>query len=432
MSAPTADCRPLNIAIVGAGLGGLGAAIALRRQGHLVKVKLRVTIQDRQSIFTESFQVFEASLVNKEIGAAIGVPPNAMRVLEAFGYDQKNLRSCDYRGIVAYSADGGEGKTMLFKDQAKHYGRQGCLCHRTALHEELKRLALGEVGPGTPVQIFLGAEIVNCDPQIGTLTNQAGETYEADVIIGADGIRSTMRTVVLGSPVVPPATNICTFRWTVDASKLEGRPELDWVLKVGVPGGRMVGGAGSAHIFLYPCQDATLINVAMMHPDARDQDKHSWYSRVTREDVLKEYKDFGPPFKAFIQLAEDPINLWQMRAMPLLPTWTKGRLALLGDAAHATFPTLGQGAAMAVEDSAALGCMLPYGTKPEEVPSRLAAYQDVRKARDDFVCLDSLEQVTIPSKRGLFFRSGEMQDMLNGYDAIAVAREHFHKTFIKI
>jgi salicylate hydroxylase len=125
---------------------------------------------------------------------------------------------------------------------------------------------------------------------------------------------------------------------------------------------------------------------------------------VTREDVLKEYKDFGPPFKAFIQLAEDPINLWQMRAMPLLPTWTKGRLALLGDAAHATFPTLGQGAAMAVEDSAALGCMLPYGTRPEEVPSRLRAYQDVRKARDDFVCIDSLEQVTSPSKRGLFLR----------------------------
>ncbi|KAJ7661960.1 FAD/NAD(P)-binding domain-containing protein [Mycena polygramma] len=379
MSHPTAEAAPLSVAIVGGGLGGLSAAIALRRQGHIVKV-------------------FEASALDRQIGAAIVIPPNSVRVLEAFGFNQDNLRSCEYRGIVAYNAVGGDGRTIVFKDHVTNYGFQGRLCHRTALHEELKRLALGEEGVGTPIQVLLGTEIVDCDPDAGTLTTKEGEKYEADVIIAADGIRSKMRTVVLGHPVVAPATGICAFRWMVDASKLEGHPELDWVLKDGIPGARLVTGAKGHNIFLYPCEEGTLINVAMFHPDERDQDQHSWYTRTTREDVLEVYKELSPQFKAFVELASDPINVWQIRALPFLPTWTKGRLALLGDAAHATFPTLGQGAAMAVEDGAALACMLPYGTNPIEVPSRLAAYQDVRKPRDEFVNIESLEHSDVPGQ----------------------------------
>ncbi|KAJ7104913.1 hypothetical protein C8R44DRAFT_332828 [Mycena epipterygia] len=170
---------------------------------------------------------------------------------------------------------------------------------------------------------------------------------------------------------------------------------------------------------------------SMVHPDKRDQDQSSSYARVTKEDVLEEYKEFGPQFQAVLEMTTDPINLWQIRAMSRLPTYTKGRLALLGDSAHATFPTLGQGVAIAIEDAGALGCMLPFRTTPEEVPSRLAAYQDVRKERDEFVNTESVEQVTVPSKHGLLYRSEEMQDLLNSYDAIAVAQEHFNKTFSK-
>ncbi|KAJ7224547.1 FAD/NAD(P)-binding domain-containing protein [Mycena pura] len=404
---------PLKVAIVGAGLGGLTAAIALRRQGHLVQASVILTsLPSTQVNVDECPQIFEASALNKEIGAAIGVPPNAMKILETYGYDQKNLRSCEYRGVVAYSAAGGEPKRMVFRDQATHYGVQGILCLRTALHQELKRL-VHEDGPGAAIQLHLGTEIVDCDPDVGTITSKAGNKYEADVVVAADGIRSTLRTIVVGHPVNAPPTGTCAFRWMADASKLEGRPELDWVLKDGVSGGRLVNGPDyKHHFFLYPCQDGTRINVTMMHPDVRDQEQHSWYVPVTRADVLAEYADFPMPC-----------------ALPLLPTWTRARLALLGDAAHATFPTLGQGAAMAIEDAAALGCMLPAGTTRADVPARLAAYEQVRKARGEFVNTESLEQVTVPSKRGLFHRSPEMQDFLNGYEAIAVAQEHFHKMF---
>ncbi|KAJ6485320.1 FAD/NAD(P)-binding domain-containing protein [Mycena vitilis] len=411
MSHSAAEGAPLSVAIIGGGLGGLSAAIAIRRQGHLVKANI--------------------AEISSQIGAAIAVPPNSVRVLEAFGFKQENLRSCEYRGVVAYSDVGGEGRTVVFKDHVAKYGFQGRMCHRAALHEELKRLAAGGEGVGTPVQIFLGTEIVDCDPDAGTLTTKAGDKYEADVIVAADGIHSKMRTIVLGHPMMAPASGMCAFRWMVDASRLEGRPELDWVIKDGISGARLVTGAKGHNIFLYPCEEGRLINVAMFHPDTRDQDQHSWYTRTTRENVLEVYKESNPQFKAFVELASDPINVWQIRALPLLPTWTRGRLALLGDAAHATFPTLGQGAAMAVEDGAALACMLPYGTRPEEVSSRLVAYQDVRKTRDEFVNTESVEQSTIPSKRGQLHRSEEMQDFLNGYDAIAVAQAHFKKTFVE-
>ncbi|KAJ7153097.1 FAD/NAD(P)-binding domain-containing protein [Mycena crocata] len=304
MSAPTTAPRPLNVAIVGAGLED--SPPPMRCAGRAMLSQLKAN------------QVFESSPVNKEIGAVIGFPPNVIRVLETFGYNQNNLRTSDFRGIVLYSAADGEGKTALFKDQAKNYGRTGT-------SRRAKRLALGKEGAGPPVQIRLGTKIVHCETGTEAIASQAGETFKSDVVIAADGIRvqSTLRTIVVGHAVVAPATGICALRWMADASKLKGRPELDRVLKNGILG-------------------ACLVVV----PD--------------------------------IQLAEDPITLWQLRALPIFPTWTNDVLHCLKiQAAHATFPTLGQGAA---EDAAALGCMLPMGTKPEEVSRRLAAYQDQGKS----------------------------------------------------
>ena len=86
-------------------------------------------------------------------------------------------------------------------------------------------------------------------------------------------------------PVVAPATGVCAFRWMADASKLEDRPELDWILKDGIPGARLVGIDTIRHCFIYPCRDKTLLNVTLMHPDKREQDQHSTFNYLGRESL---------------------------------------------------------------------------------------------------------------------------------------------------
>ncbi|KAJ7857030.1 FAD/NAD(P)-binding domain-containing protein [Mycena leptocephala] len=374
---------PLRIFIVGAGLGGLAAAVSLRKQGHRV-------------------EIFESSLMNREIGAAITVQANAMRVLEYFGYEQDNLRGVDYFGVWIFH--------MLPVFNVSSVGGRlwdlaGWLCHRTDLHDELKRLAIGTNGAGPPASLHLGQEVASCDPVTGMLSFKNGEVRQADLIIGADGIHSVIRTSVLGHAQEALSSGISTFRCMFDATKLEGLGDMEWFSE-GISGARLVVSpeARFQMLFLFPCRSGTLINVVAHHVDNRDQDKHEWSAMATVEEVLDEFKNFHPRYLKFLELADQPILRWQLRALPLLPTWINGRTALLGDAAHATLPTLGQGAGMAIEDAAAIGCLIPLGTRREDIPARLEAYQHLRKSRGEFVNRESLEQATQPSKRGLYAR----------------------------
>lgn len=133
-----------------------------------------------------------------------------------------------------------------------------------------------------------------------------------------------------------------------------------------------------------------------------------WNALVTREELVAVFSDYNLEYKRLLELVDGPVHLWQIRALPCLPTWIKGSAALIGDAAHATFPTIGQGAGMALEDAVTLACLLPRGTRVEDVPRRLEAYQTLRKARGDFVLTESVEQVTVPEKRGLYSRCSSL------------------------
>ncbi|KAJ7808812.1 hypothetical protein B0H14DRAFT_3482016 [Mycena olivaceomarginata] len=312
MTSSNNSYQPLNISIVGAGIGGLTAAIALKKNGHNV-------------------QIFETAEIKTEIGAAVAVQANSLRVLDHLGVSKENLKG------VPWKVRRGNNQLMLIPEMQEN----GLLCHRSDLYEELKRLATGE-GEGPPAILRLGTTIVASDPEQGTVTLKGGEIVDADCILGADGIHP-------------------------------GRPT------------------------------------------------------ATREEFIAKFPKFHPKFLSFLDLPiHDSIHRWKLRVLPHLPTWVRGRAALLGDAAHGTLPLLGQGAGMAIEDGGSLGCLLPAGTRREDIPARLEAYQRLRTERGEFVNTESVAQL---SKGFNLVKAKDIQSYLRSYDAMKAAEECYRDHF---
>ncbi|KAJ6561870.1 hypothetical protein B0H19DRAFT_89194 [Mycena capillaripes] len=401
--------NPLNVSIVGAGIAGLTAAIALRRNGHLV-------------------QIFEASEVKTEIGAGLSVSPNSARVLDHLGVCRDNLKGTPLSGSVFFDVKTGEGTEESWSTPSANKN-PGFFVHRSDIYEELRRLVTGD-GEGSPVNLRLGSKVLECDPEEGTVTLNSGEVVHADLILGADGIHSVIRTHVVGSVQNASPSGWSCFRAVFEPTvALSDIPELQWFTS-GVPGARgVVAKDGQFRMLLfYPIRSGTLINFVGFFPESHDA-AQDWTPTASREDIVAQFHDFHPKFlHVFDHPTHSDILKWKLRVLPLLPTWIRGRAGLLGDAAHGTLPLLGMGAAMAIEEGGALGCLFPAGTRREDVPARLQAYQDIRKTRGDFVRTQSVEQVSRLVHGGPALAQ-KMQLYLMEYDAIGVAQECYDERF---
>jgi salicylate hydroxylase len=347
--APHAGVR---IAIVGGGLGGLAAALFLRRAG------VQAT-------------VYEMAPELREAGAGIVVPPNMVRVLQQLGLAD-GLQRFAVRLDAAWEfrrwQDGRVLSVQAMGDACVQLYGAGChVAHRADLLALLQHAL-----PADAVRLGLRCTGVQAQAQGVQLSFTAAdgrvEMIQADAAIGADGIHS-----VLAPTVTPPEparfSGLCAFRCLVPADRAPAMA-LRPVQTLWLGPGR--------HFVHYPISAGRLVNVVAIVP-AGDWRTESWTADGDVADLRREFACWDARLQQLVDAATDT-KRWALFDRTPLPTWAHGRVALLGDAAHAMLPFFAQGAAQALEDALLLADCV-QGLPADALPDALQRYDAIRRPR---------------------------------------------------
>ncbi|KAG6001555.1 hypothetical protein E4U21_004095 [Claviceps maximensis] len=375
----------LNIVIVRAGIAGLSAATSLRRAGHGV-------------------HVYEKSSMNSEIGAAITIPPNAARFLLAWGLDPVRWRWVRSRRVDRLDPSTLEPILHVSDEQSMTSigGLPSWHAHRFDLHSALKWMATREDGPGTPAVIHLKsaakAYIITLnsasdmsllqDPSKPSIILDNGEEVHGDLVIAADGVHSAGPEAILGrtNDPVPAFLANCCYRFLIPVHNLQQDPDTKFFVEDHHGWSRVLPDWDEGRrMIVYPCSDNTIINfVGLLHEEEPEENgttqRENWHETVDVTHVVEKFTGYDPRLLKVISKATD-VRRWRLLYRHPLPTWNKGRMTLIGDAAHPILPHLAQGGAQALEDSLALGIILTGVSSPDEIENRLALYCDLRRKR---------------------------------------------------
>lgn len=341
----------MRVIIVGAGIGGLTAAIALRMVG------------------VDDVHVYEQTSALREVGAGVAISPNAVRVLHHLGL----ARQLGKVGVVSSSMDTRDwrsgalvARVPLAEAAATRWGAPFYHLHRADLHDALRE-ALGNQ------HITLGARTVAVEEDASSVTVRFADGRDArgDLLIGADGIHSVVREYIAGPDQAIWSRQI-SWRGLAPASVgrdigLEVRHHSFW-------------GPRKQFVCFYVAGERMLNWVGNTQSD-NDWEHESWSARGAREDVLALYKDWHPEVRALIEGTEHVFK-WALFDRPPLKNWTRGRVSLLGDAAHPMLPYLAQGASQSIEDACMLARCVDQGREnPEHAIEAYAACRQDRTAK---------------------------------------------------
>ncbi|RFU32114.1 hypothetical protein B7463_g4229, partial [Scytalidium lignicola] len=363
MAAPTTNgvTNHLDVLIVGAGIGGLTAAIGLALDGH------NVTILEQAAEFGE-------------VGAGMRIPPNAFKILNRWGVDLTYMKKTYSNGnrFLRYD-DGKIIANMPHGIPEWDFGGSYLMVHRADYHSVLleKAFSLG-------VDIRKKSKVDVYDWDKPAVKLESGEWVNGDLIIVADGVLSTARKQVLGHELPPIDTGDISYRILIPGSVMLADPELrdlvsqPWVSSWCGP---------DAHVIGYPVRGGEIYNVvcccaARSMKDAPHTGNETKIVIQSNEELIRRFADWEPRVKKIVSLIGEDFLKWRLMDLDLVDRWyhPSGKAALLGDACHPMLPYMASGAAMATEDATVLRGILKHATR-ETIPKALEKYQKIRQPR---------------------------------------------------
>jgi len=362
----------MKVFIIGAGIGGLTAALALAKTGVDV-------------------EIFEKSPKLAEVGAGIQQSPNAMAVHEALGTDRAIIDTAfePEAGYLRHHLTGKPLLTTQMKGLYEHrYGHKYVNIHRadllSALLQQVKALHI-------PIHLDQWVERVeNSNDHVQLRVN--GQDLRADALIGADGIRSQIRSLTFGETVPqftgPEFTGQVAWRGLVPADALP-TGTIPFAANNWIGPGR--------HFVSYYLRGTKLINFVAVE-ERKKWAEERWDVSADLDELRAAFAGWDPRITELLDACESSF-LWGLFDHAPLPKWSEGRITLLGDAAHPMLPFMAQGAAMAIEDGWVLAHSLSLHR--DNIPLALQHYESARKPRASQIQKISKQNASLYHQSGL-------------------------------
>ncbi|KAJ5668223.1 Monooxygenase FAD-binding [Penicillium maclennaniae] len=379
--------QDLQIAILGAGMGGLTTALALAQRGF------------------KNIDVYENAHDLGFVGAGIQLAPNMARVLDGLGVwkpieaEAVNISDTSVR-VGATDAELAHVDLHYIE---KTYGYKHMVGHRASLADGLYQGCLKE--KAIKFHFATTGEKVDVSGE-----RKPSYKVECDILLGADGIKSNTRVEMLKKLDVNVGvkdTNQAAYRIMIHKDQIKDDPELLALIN-DTRVTRWIG--EKRHIIAYAVSNNTIYNLSTTQPDTNfaAATNATYTTKGDKKAMLEVFSDFCPMVQRMLNyVPEGEVCEWKLRVHDPLPTWVYGSVALVGDACHPTLPHLAQGAAQAIEDGAVLGVALSRlpDTSPESINKALRVYERVRKSR-----AEALVNMAAASGRALHLGDGAAKE----------------------